>query len=725
MEQARVCIHGMTAEPFRNPELSLDERIADLIGRLTLEEKCALLRYDSPGVERLGIPVYNWWSEALHGVGRAGKATVFPQAIGMAATFNTALVEKVAGAIADEARAKHHAAAREGSRQQYQGLTFWTPNINIFRDPRWGRGQETWGEDPYFTGEMGAAFVRGLQGEDPKFLKTAACAKHYAVHSGPEKDRHTFDACPPRKDFEETYLPAFKRLVDEGVESVMGAYNRVYGEPCCGSELLLKKILRERWGFKGHVVSDCWAIRDFHTHHKVTETVEESAALALKNGCDLNCGSVYCDALPDAVNLGHCTEEDVDNALRNLFRTQFKLGMFDPEESVPYASISIDVVDSQAHRELALEAALQSIVLLKNRDEALPMRETDRYMLVVGPHAASVEALMGNYFGLGTRMTTLLEGIAEAAPPQLRIDYRKGCQADRYNANDMDWSSGEAASADVVIAAMGIDANIEGEEGDAIQSEHRGDRVDTALPENQLAYLKALVHRLKEKKSKTRLVVLLFGGSHLSIPEIHEDADAVLQVWYPGQAGGTAIAGVLFGEVSPSGRLPLTVPYRIDDLPAYDDYRMDGRTYRFMDPAKMLYPFGFGLSYTAFSHGEPQVNRTEFGEADSLEVTLEIRNTGERAGHEVVQVYTQRIERDGDDPFFTLSGYAKVFLEPGDSGTVRIPLSSNGFYRYTGEGERVFAPGGYRLHVGPCLPVERSRELGAADPAAVEVVAKS
>lgn len=704
----------MTSTRFRDPRLPMPERLNDLLSQLSLEEKCSLLRYDSPAIERLGLPAYNWWNEALHGVGRAGKATVFPQAIGMAATFNEPLVQRVAGAVSDEARAKHHAAARLGSRQQYQGLTFWTPNINIFRDPRWGRGQETWGEDPFFTGEMGAAFVRGLQGDDPRYLKTAACAKHFAVHSGPEKDRHTFDACPPRKDFEETYLPAFKRLVDEGVESVMGAYNRVYGEPCCGSELLLKTILRERWGFQGHVVSDCWAIKDFHLNHRVTATVEESAALALKNGCDLNCGSVYCDALLDAVKLGLCAEEDVDRALANLLRTQFKLGLFDPEETVPYASIPLEVVDCPAHQELALETACQSLVLLKNREEALPIRPTDRYLSVLGPHAASVEALMGNYFGLGTRMTTLLEGIAEAAPPSLRIDFRKGCQTDRPNANDMDWSTGEACRSDVIVAAVGIDANIEGEEGDAIQSAHRGDRVDCDLPATQLDYLRHLIADLRAKQSRARLVIVLFGGSALSIPDIHEAADAVIQVWYPGQAGGTAIARVLFGQVSPSGRMPVTVPFSIDDLPPYEEYAMAGRTYRFMDPARMLYPFGFGLSYTRFAYGPVTLSADPLPIGEDLTVRVALRNAGQRAGREVVQGYLERLDRDSADPHLSLAAFASVELEAGEEREVSLCLRASAFSRYTADGQCVPAPGAYRLHIGGSLPVQRSLDLGAS-----------
>ena len=711
----------MSLYPFQDTNLSIDERVRDLVLRLTVEEKCSRLRWDAPAVDRLGVPAYNWWNEALHGVGRAGRATVFPQAIAMAATFNKPLVQQVASAISDEARAKHHQALRRGSRQQYQGLTFWTPNINIFRDPRWGRGQETWGEDPYFTGEMGAAFVRGLQGDDPKYLKTAACAKHYAVHSGPEKDRHVFDACPPRKDFEETYLPAFKRLVDEGVESVMGAYNRVYGEPCCGSELLLKNILRGRWGFKGHVVSDCWAIRDFHTFHKVTAPAEESAALALKNGCDLNCGSVYCDALLSAVQMGLCSEADLDAALINLFRTQFKLGMFDPEEMVPYSKIPYTVVDSDEHDALALQTALESIVLLKNRNAALPVRPEDRYLVVVGPYASSVEVLMGNYFGLGTRMRTLIQGIPEVSPPQLRLEYRKGFQSDRPNANEMDWSTGEAAQSDVVLVTLGIDPNIEGEEGDAIQSLSRGDRVDTRLPQCQIDYLKRLRERMQATNSKARLVVLLFGGSHLSIPELHEEADAVLQVWYPGQAGGTAIAKVLFGEAVPSGRMPITVPNRIEDLPAYEDYSMQGRTYRFMDEEKMLYPFGFGLSYTRFAYAEPVVSSCEVRPDSPVNVSVNVTNTGALAGSDVVQVYVARKACLPEDPRFSLAGFGRIQLKPGESGRLEIPLDLSPFYRYMETGDRLYVPGEYTVHIGGSLPCQRSVDLGAAASVAVAV----
>lgn len=711
----------MSENPYLDSGLPTEERVADLISRLQLEEKCSLLRYDAPAVERLGIPAYNWWNEALHGVGRAGKATVFPQAIGLAASFDADLVEEVASAVSDEARAKHHAAVREGSRQQYQGLTFWTPNINLFRDPRWGRGQETWGEDPWLTGELGAAYVRGLQGQDPHYLKTAACAKHYAVHSGPEALRHEFDVCPTKKDLEESYLPAFERLVEEGVESVMGAYNRVYGEPCCASEFLLQKVLRERWGFKGHVVSDCWAMRDFHTTHKVTETVEESAALGLRNGCDLNCGSAYCTALLDAVKMGLCSEADVDRALGNVLRTLFRLGFFDPEETIPYSGLSETIVAGDEHAELARRAAVESLVLLKNHDDALPIRENDRNMIVAGPHAASVEALLGNYFGLSPKMSTVLEGLAGRCPARMRIDYRKGCQVDRENANPTDWCTFEAAKSDVVVAAMGIDPNIEGEEGDAIQSEHKGDRVDSALPANQITFVQKIAQHIREKQTGARLVVLLFGGSHLSVPEIHEAADAVLQVWYPGQAGGEAIAQVLFGDVSPSGRMPVSVPYRIEDLPDYEDYSMAGRTYKFMDPAKMLYPFGFGLGYSRVRYHSLSMSTDTLTPADSLTVEVTVENTGGYAIREPIQLYATPAEPQAGDPHFRLLAVRKVDLAPGERRTVSLAVEASQIHRYTGEGERVLAGGRHVLRAGGALPVERSRELGAADWLAGEV----
>ncbi|MEX0324023.1 MAG: glycoside hydrolase family 3 N-terminal domain-containing protein [Puniceicoccaceae bacterium] len=707
---------------FRDPELPLKQRIDDLLSRLTLEEKCSLLRYDAPAIERLDIPSYNWWNEALHGVGRAGKATVFPQAIGMAACWDPGFIESVASAISDEARAKHHEAKRKGSHQQYQGLTFWSPNINIFRDPRWGRGQETWGEDPFLTGELGAAFVRGLQGEDEKHLKTAACAKHYAVHSGPEPLRHQFDACPSLKDFEETYLPAFKRLVDEKVECVMGAYNAVYGEPCNGSKLLLEDILRKRWGFEGHVVSDCWAIRDFHEHYKVTSSIEESAAMALKAGCDLNCGSVFCDALLDAVNLGLCSVEDVERALRRLLSTQFRLGMFDPEETVPYASIPYDVVCCEKHQQLALEAAERSIVLLKNKNNALPLDGDTKAAFLVGPYAANVEVLLGNYFGFSPKMSTLLEGVTQYAPPELKLDFRKGCLSDRPNYNSRDWSTFEVSNVDAVIAAVGLNPNIEGEEGDAIQSSSGGDRIEIGLPENQKSYLLTLAEAIRKRKESTRLIVVVFGGSHIAMPEVQDVADAILHAWYPGEAGGEAIARILFGKCSPEAKMPITVPVSLDVVPPFEDYSMSGRTYRFMRPDNILYPFGYGLSYTRFEYGKISLDRDELRHGETLAVKVDVTNCGDFDGGEIVQCYARMQDNEGEGGSPKLVAFNRVFLRTGETKTVALQLNTSRLLHYNDDGSSIPFTGKLNLFVGGRAPIDVSPTEGLPGPQSVGLV---
>ncbi|WP_461257279.1 glycoside hydrolase family 3 protein, partial [Treponema sp. R80B11-R83G3] len=440
--------------------MNREAKIKELISQMTLEEKVSQLLYKSPAIDRLGIPEYNWWNECLHGVARAGIATVFPQAIALAATFDDELVERIAVAISDEARAKYNEAVKQGNRGQYWGLTFWTPNINIFRDPRWGRGQETYGEDPYLTSRIGLALVRGLQGNDPENLKLAACAKHYAVHSGPEKDRHTFNAVVSKKDLFETYLPAFKALVDGGVESVMGAYNRTLDEPCCASNFLLKDILRGRWGFKGHVVSDCWAIRDFHEYHKITKSPEESAALALNAGCDLNCGCTY-PMLTVAFKKGLVSEEAINTALERLLRTRFKLGMFDPPGSGKYGKLGRKVINCEKHRKLALKAAEKSIVLLKNDIGLLPLDSSPKKITVIGPAAANAHALFGNYYGLSSRFITILEGLVEKVKDKfgINLDYRQGCLM--YGENSKTLAAyGEANITDVVIAVMGLDGAI-------------------------------------------------------------------------------------------------------------------------------------------------------------------------------------------------------------------------------------------------------------------------
>ncbi|MFP4068844.1 MAG: glycoside hydrolase family 3 N-terminal domain-containing protein [Opitutales bacterium] len=700
---------------YLNPDLPLETRLDDLIGRMTIEEKCGQLRHEAPALERLGLPEYNWWNEALHGVGRNGRATVFPQPIGMAASWDPELVETVAAAVSDEARAKHHEAVRHGTRKQYQGLTFWTPNINIFRDPRWGRGMETWGEDPFLTGEMGTAFVRGLQGDDPEYLKTSACAKHFAVHSGPEGARHGFDACPPKEDFWNTYLPAFQKLVEAGVESVMPAYNRTYGEPCAGSYLLLRDILRGRWGFRGHVVSDCWAIKDFHKDHGVTNNAEESAALAVKAGTDLNCGTVYCESLLDAFKLRLVEEADIDRALRRVLRTRFKLGMFDPEERVPYAAIPLSVVGCEAHRSLAAKAAAESFVLLKNRNAALPLPERPKRMMVMGPNASNIDVMLGNYYGLSDRVSSLLEGIVGRVPEGVEIDYRPGFGHSEPNRNPVDWTSFEATRRDYVILAMGITPLMEGEEGDAIQSADIGDRGSIELPQVQVDFVTALRRKIDDPdynrgnrpEGATRLIVLLFGGGPIACPEVHEAADAVLQVWYPGEAGGEAIAEVLWGDRSPGGKLPVTVPRSTAVLPPFEDYAMTGRGYRGMRAADILYPFGFGLGYGEVVYSGLEVPETHDGGGE-LRVRVTLENRGDRTVRETPQAYLS-----GESFAEKLVGFANCRLEAGARRTVEIILPREAWFVYDESGAERPLRGAFTLTVGPASCGERARELGA------------
>lgn len=674
---------------FQDATRDVEDRVGDLIGRLTLLEKCSQLRYDAPAIQRLGIPAYNWWNEALHGVARNGRGTVFPQAIGMAATWNVDLAREVASAISDEARAKHHEAVRQGSRQQYQGLTFWTPNINIFRDPRWGRGQETWGEDPRLTAELGAAFVRGLQGDDPRYLKTAACAKHFAVHSGPEALRHEFNVDPTPRDLWETYLPAFQRLCEEGVESFMGAYNAVYGEPCCGSKFLLSEVLRGNWGFRGHVVSDCWAIRDFHLGHKVTNSPEESAALALKSGCDLNCGDEYCHGLEGAALLGLVCEEDLDRALDRVFRTRFRLGLFDPEEIVPHAAIPLAVVGCDAHRRLAFDAAAQSIVLLQNRRECLPLGEDCRSILLTGPLATSVEAMLGNYSALNGGISTPLEGLAGRIAEGVRLDYRKGCLLDRARPNPSNWAAFEAVKCDAVICCLGLTPDFEGEEGDAIESFHKGDRESIELPESQRTFFLELVGAMREAGSKTRLVVVLFGGAAFAIPAMVEHADAILHAWYPGEAGGEAVAAVLLGQAVPGGRLPVSFPRSTDCLPPYEDYSMQGRTYRFMAADDVLFPFGYGLGYTTFSWSEATIENL----GGSWKVMWDIHNTGSRDGVEVVQCY--HIPPDSAIP--RLIAFQRIALAVGEHQTVQFHIADSQLTTVQEDGSSRLLTGEHRI----------------------------
>ena len=699
------------SELYKDTSKPIEERVADLVSRMTLEEKASQMLHSAKAVERLGIPEYDWWNECLHGVARAGFATVFPQAIGMAASFDTDLFFRVASAISDEGRAKYHAAVAAGNRGQYKGLTFWTPNINIFRDPRWGRGQETYGEDPFLTAQLGVAFVKGLQGDHPKYMKTAACAKHYAVHSGPEGDRHRFNAISSLKDLHETYLPAFKALVEEAdVEAVMGAYNRTNDEPCCGSELLLKDILRGAWDFKGHVVSDCWAVRDFHEHHKVTSRPEESVALAVNNGCDLNCGCTY-EYLVKAVQEGLIDEKTVDESVTRLFTTRFKLGMFDPQEDVPYSKISMDVVNCDKHRELAREAAVKSMVLLKNDNQLLPLNKSYKKIMLYGPNAANVNVLLGNYFGMSKQLVTVLEGIMDKSHEGTTIEYRPACLLDRPNINPVDWTYFEAAEADVVIAVFGLDPSLEGEEGEAIASPDKGDRSDIRLPGDQERYLRHL------KEAGTPIVLVVTGGSPLVIPE--DLADAILFAWYPGEQGGNAVADILFGDASPSGKLPLTFPKSIEQLPSYDDYAMQGRTYRYA-VEEPLFPFGFGLSYTQFSYDSIQLSASEVAKGESLTVKVTVSNNGDRDAEEVVQLYLSDLEASAVAPLYSLKGFQRVALKAGESQSVSFDVTPAMMEMIDNGGNAVLEPGEFKISVGGSSPGKRSQELGA--PAPVEAV---
>lgn len=680
---------------YLDPDAPLDVRVADLLDRMTLDEKLSQMTYEAQAIPRLGIPAYNYWGEALHGIARNGRATVFPQAIGMAATWNPALIERTASAIGDEGRAKfHEVMRRRGYSGWYQGLTFWSPNVNIFRDPRWGRGQETWGEDPLLTGTMGAAFVRGMQGDDPQYLKTAACAKHYAVHSGPEKLRHGFNARVSEQDLRETYLPAFRTLVTEAkVEAVMGAYNRTNGEPCCASPTLLQQILRDEWGFTGHVVSDCGALDDIHLHHHVTQDAPESAALALKAGCDLECGAVY-KHLAEALARGIITEEDVDRSLARTLRTRFKLGLFDPPERSPYAATPLSVVNSPEHRQLAYTCAAQGTVLLKNNG-VLPIRRDINSLFVIGPNAASVEVLLGNYSGMNSGLTTLLEGIAARAPEDVQVNYRQGCQLVDPNVSQMNWAMVEAGNSDITIACMGLSPLLEGEEGESILSQENGDRTSIELPAVQVDFIKKLA------ATGTKIVLVLTGGSPIGLAEVVDLVDAIVFAWYPGQEGGYAVADVLFGAVNPSGRLPITFLKSTAQLRPFDDYSMAGRTYRYLTE-EPLFPFGFGLSYTQFGYADLRLERVASDDGAYFAASVEVANIGERAGAEVVQWFVAPEPAPETGPFVRLIGFERLELAPGEQRTARLTIRPELLTGVDDAGKPYAWAEHFRLRVGTC-----------------------
>lgn len=696
---------GQDMPEYFNPENSIEDRIEDLISKMTLEEKVSQMVYNSPAIDRLDVPAYNWWNEALHGVARSGRATVFPQAIGMGATFDRELIFRVADAISDEARAMYNASIKMGYRNQYGGLTFWTPNINIFRDPRWGRGQETYGEDPFLTGQIGSAFVKGLQGNDPRYLKTAACAKHFAVHSGPEKLRHEFNAKASEKDLYETYLPAFKMLVDSGVESVMCAYNRTNDQPCCANNYLIKDVLRGKWNFQGHVVTDCWALVDFFQGHKVCDNAVQAAAMALKAGVNLNCGLVF-PSLVDAKKQGLVTEEEINQSLSTLLKTRFKLGLFDPQGSNPYDKIPVDVIDSEKHRALAREVAQKSMVLLKNNN-VLPLKNNLSKYYITGPNATSVESLLGNYHGVNGRMVTFMEGVVAAVENGSQVQYRPGILLNQPNTNPIDYVMGDAIHSDATIVVLGINNYLEGEEGESLLSPFAGDRLDYNLPANQVEFLKNIA-----LGNDNPVIAVITGGSPMNLSEIHQYADAVILAWYPGEEGGTALADILFGKTSPSGKLPITFPKSFDQLPPYDDYSMKGRTYKYMEQ-EPLYPFGFGLTYSTFEFSKPVVSSNQISQKSKVEISTKISNSGKFESDEVLQLYVSADDSKIETPLFSLKGIKRIHLKPGESSEVKFDIEPAMLETVNGEGVSELLKGKYKIYIGTSLPTQRSLDLGS------------
>jgi beta-glucosidase len=688
--------------------MNFKDKAEKLVSQMTVEEMTEQLTYAAPANRRLGIPAYNWWNEGLHGVARAGIATVFPQAIAMAAMFDDELLKQIGDAVATEARAKYNLAQEEGDVGIYKGLTLWSPNINIFRDPRWGRGHETYGEDPYLTSRLGVAYVKGLQG-DHEYLKTSACAKHFAVHSGPESLRHEFNAEVSQKDLNETYLPAFEAAVKEGkVESVMGAYNRVNGEPCCGSKFLLQDTLRNKWNFQGHVVSDCWALADFHTKHMVTSTPEESAALAIKMGCDLNCGSVYL-YLQRSLRLGLINEEDIKTSAVRLFNTRMKLGMFDKE--CEYNSIPYESVHSKEHLELARTAAEKSMVLLKN-DGILPLNKNKlKTIAVIGPNAYSFPALYGNYNGDSDQWVTNLEGIRKEAGEDIRVFYSQGAHICKENDDILGYPGrlhaeavGIAKLSDIIVLCVGLDGTLEGEQSDPSNPDEAGDKQDLLLPKSQRLLCEKLFALGKP------VILVINSGSALDLSKYEQKSSAIIQSWYSGEKGGEALANILFGKCSPSGRLPVTFYYNDQEIPDFEDYSMKNRTYKFTHE-KPWYPFGFGLSYTTFEYSNL---KAEFGV--NIHGSVTIKNLGKFPGDEVVQGYLKYHGDAFEKPQMYLCYFKRVQVHAGEEVTVKFEVNKSQLESVLEDGARKILPGTYTLYIGGNAPDERSIELTSHQP---------
>ena len=704
--------NGYTQTPaYLNPSLSVEARVNDLISRLTLEEKVAQMLNSAPAIDRLKIPAYDWWNECLHGVARTSyPVTSYPQAIGMAATFDINSMKTMGDFTSEEGRAIHNESIRKNDHSRYTGLTYWTPNINIFRDPRWGRGQETYGEDPFLTGSLAKAFVEGLQGNDPKYLKAAACAKHYAIHSGPESSRHTFDVNITDHDLWDTYLKAFHELVvNAKVAGVMCAYNAYAGQPCCGSDKLMVDILRNQWKFTGYVTSDCGAIDDFYKEHKMFPNAESSAADAVLHGTDVECGNYTYKTLTMAVRDGKLKEKDIDQSLKRLFTIRFRLGMFDPASMVKYAQIPLSVLESQPHKDHALKMARQSIVLLRNQNNILPLGKNIKKIAVLGPNADNAETQLANYNGHPSVVTTVLQGIKNKLQ-NAEIFYSRATDFTSTEQQDFSKLIDSLKDADIIIYVGGISPRLEGEEMKVNNPGFSGgDRTTIALPTVQTDFMKAL------KATGKSIVFVMMTGSAISIPWEEENIPGIINAWYGGQAAGTAVADVLFGDYSPAGRLPVTF-YRSDsDLPPFDDYSMQNRTYRYFkgDP---LYPFGFGLSYTQFTYSNLKLSKTKINKNESIDAELTVTNSGKVSGDEVVQLYLTHEHGNAGEPRYSLKGFKRINLSPGASQKIKFVITPDMMKLVDEKGQSILNSGDIEISVGGSLPSARSIELGAAKP---------
>ena len=697
-----------SAPIYPDPSRPIEERVNDLVGRMTIDEKISQMGSEAPAIKRLGIPQYNWWSEALHGVARAGIATVFPQVIGLASTWNPDLISRMAEVISDEGRAKYHEAIRNDIHDLYTGLTFFCPNINIFRDPRWGRGQETYGEDPYLTSRLAVNFIQGMQGKDERYLKTVATPKHFAVHSGPEKSRHYFNAVVSQRDLRMTYLPAFKACIMEGeAASIMGAYNEVNGEACCASPTLLQKFLRDEWGFDGYVVSDCGAIDDIYSNHNLVKSTAEAAALAVKNGCDLECGCTYnipCDynRLKVAVDKGLLNEEDLDRSVKRLFMARFRLGMFDPADQVAYAQIPFSIVDSPEHHELALEVARQSLVLLKNQNNLLPLDKNKlKSIAVIGPNADETLVLTGNYMGTPSDPVSVLAGVRALVSPDTKVNYARGCDILNDVQDGLKDAIQAAKASQVAVVVVGLSQQLEGEsgqqEGNPPGVTSMGDRITLGLPNVQEKLVQAI------QETGKPVIMVLINGSAVSVNWANENIPAILEAWYPGQAGGTAVAEAIFGLTNPGGRLPVTFYQSTSDLPPFDDYNMENRTYRYFT-GQPLYPFGFGLSYTTFTYRNLQIAPAKVKPGDPVSVQVDVENTGQRPGDEVVQMYLKDVEATLPVPLLQLQGFTRIRLAPGEKQTIQFSLTGEQMSFADENGKWVLEPGEFKVWAGGQQP---------------------